>query len=271
MPRCAETTCRRWRPDPAALEWLRWAPARRLGARQFNGRSYCSRACVEQAARADLDGHTTQRAAGTPTLPPSKLGLLLRYAGAITQAQLDAALVEHRKTGLRIGEQLERLGHATAADVLQALAVQAGVGYLTAFDVSRVAHGPAPLPAAMVRALGLVPFETDRDRRRLSVVTAAPLPRAAIRALATLTGYVPEVYLVADRVFQAAMDVYDAAHTDPAHDTATVDGLSAAAAHVADVVETQGAATMRLADCRDYMWVRVEGPRRVDDLIVAGA
>jgi hypothetical protein len=195
--------------------------------------------------------------------------VLLRHAGAITQSELDAALAAGAQSGLRIGEQLERLGYTTAEEVLRGLATQAGVSYLSSFDVSRVNPGPARLPASMVRALGLVPFEADEVRRRLAVVCAAPVPRNAMRALARLTGWTPDVYLVTDRVFGAALDAYQP--TGPAaapHQALRVESLAAAAALVADEAAQERAVTMRHADCNDYRWVRVQGPRRVSDVLV---
>ena len=59
-----------------------------MGALQFNGLWYCSRACVEQAARAGLNQDRT-RARVSNGLPPLKLGVLLRHAGVVTQAQLE--------------------------------------------------------------------------------------------------------------------------------------------------------------------------------------
>ena len=43
MPRCADYTCGRWRPERLAPRWA-------AGIR-FNGHWYCSRTCVEHAAR----------------------------------------------------------------------------------------------------------------------------------------------------------------------------------------------------------------------------
>ena len=89
--------------------------------------------------------------------------------------------------------------------------------------------------------------------RKLSVVCAAPVPRTAMRALIRLTGWTPEVYLVTDRVFQAALDAYRPAQgTQTSHQAWTVENMSAAAAHVADVAASERAVTMRHADCDSY-------------------
>jgi hypothetical protein len=242
-----------------------------MGALQFNGLWYCSQACVEQAARAGLK-QEPPRARVSNGLPPLRLGVLLRHAGAITQSQLEAALEAAKESGLKIGAQLELLGYSTPDDVLRALAAQAGVSYLSAFDVARVERAPISMPAAMVRALGLVPFEADDVLKKLRVVCAAPVPKAALRALVRLTGWAPEVYLVTDRVFEQALDAYRPAHEGAkAHQAVTVETVSAAAALVAQVAANERAVTMHHADCDAYRWVRVQAPQRVSDLLVTAA
>ncbi len=268
MPRCADVTCGRWRPDLTSLKGVAGS-IRRVGALQFNGHWYCSRHCVEQAARARLNEDTSRTQLST-ALPPLRLGVLLRHAGAITQSELDAALAMTGRTGLRIGEQLERLGFTTEEEVLRALATQAGASYLATFDITRVERGPVSLPAATVRALGLIPFEADGALRRLSVICAAPVPRSAVRALIRLTGWAPDVYLVSDRVFQAAHAAYKPAeHAHASHHALTVENVTAAAAHVADLAANERAVTMRHADCNSYRWVRVQTARQISDVLVA--
>lgn len=268
MPRCADERCGRWRPDLSSVERFAGASVLRMGALQFNGLWYCSRACVEQAARAGLNQDRTP-ARVSNGLPPLRVGVLLRHAGVVTQEQLETALEATKETGLRIGAQLERLGYSTSDDVLRALAAQAGVSYLSTFDMTRVERAPVSMPASMVRALGLVPFEADDVLRKLSVVCAAPVPKAAMRALIRLTGWSPEIYLVTDRVFQEALDAYKPAQKDAAsHQAVTVENMSAAAALIAEVAANERAVTMRHADCDSYRWVRVQAPQRVSDLLV---
>jgi hypothetical protein len=253
MPRCADTACRRWRL---------------FGALQFNGNVYCSRACVEQAVLAGL-GETEAAAPRGRTLPPMRLGVLLRHAGVITDAQLNEALEAQSQTGLRIGEQLERMGAAGSDAVLRALAMQAGVSYLSNFDVERVMRAPGALSPAMVRALGLVPFDMNAEGERLKVISAAPLPRAAIRAMTKLTGWTIQAYLVTDAVFDAALDAYQPADQRVSGETGTVRTLNAAAARVAERAARDRAVTMKHVAYDDYVWLRVEGPGQVSDLLVA--
>jgi hypothetical protein len=267
MLRCADTSCARRCRDLSALAWA-GRVVRRWSAIRFNDAWYCSRACVEQAAWRGLAQSAAISWSPTPRRP-LKLGVLLQDAGTISRAQLEMALGASAATGLRIGRQLEKLGFVTPEMVLRALATQAGVSYLSAFDVSRVRRAPVALPEAMVRSLGLVPFEADFEIRQVRVICAAPLQPGALRAFARLTGWTPEAYLVTDHVFEAALAAYRPADdAESLHGASTVGNIGAAAAHVADAAVIDRTVTMRHAAFDDRLWVRVEGMRRVSDLIV---
>ena len=263
MPRCADAGCGRWRPERLAPRWA-------TGIR-FNGDWYCSRACVEGAAREGLDTRATV-APVSSGLPPLRLGVLLRHMGVISEAELNEALRSQRTSGRRLGEELLRLRIiAEPEPILRALAAQANVAYLTAFDIERVTRGPSWLPAATVRALGLVPFELDHRQQKLKVVCAAPVPRTALSAVLKLTGWTAEPYLVEDEVWTRAIEAYrPTAVADPGAtgQARTVADVDAVIAHVADTAQTSRAITMRSARCDRHTWVRIEGPRLVSDLLV---
>ena len=260
MPRCAEDSCGRWRPERLAPKWA-------AGIR-FNGAWYCSRPCVESAARVGLD------LPAIPTLspaklPPLKLGVLLRHLGVLSEEGLDIGLRAQKASGRKLGDELVQLGLVSAESVLKALAAQSAVSYLPAFDATRVTQGPAWLPADTVRALGLVPFEADESQKKLRVICTAPVPRSAMRALLKLTGWTAEPYLVDDEVWHQALRLYR-----PAGDRAqrsevmTVKGNAAAAARVAETALLDRSVTMRAATCDEYTWVRVEGTSQVSDLLI---
>jgi Type II secretion system (T2SS), protein E, N-terminal domain len=155
-----------------------------------------------------------------------------------------------------------------AESILRALAAQSGVSYLAKFDVSRLPPGPEWLPEETVRALGLVPFEVDDDARRLKVLCAAPVPRAALRALTKLTAWIAEPYLVEDAVLEEALRAYrcDRSETTSSPVTTRVSDFATAASRVADVALADRAVTMRHATYDDCTWVRVEGPQQWSDV-----
>src|SRR5215831_4607407 len=119
MPRCADASCVRWRPSLGV-----W------GGVRLNGVWYCSRSCAAAAVRRGLESPPVV-AESAGALPPLRIGALLRHQNAITATQLDEALAAQRKSGLRLGAQLQALGFVSSATLVRALAAQAGVSYLT--------------------------------------------------------------------------------------------------------------------------------------------
>lgn len=261
MPRCADLECGRWRPEKLAPRWV-------SGIR-FNGRWYCSRDCVEHAAHAGLDTPAVP-AVSAGSLPPLRLGVLLRHLGAISEAGLNSALESQRETGLRLGAELLRREMVPSELILKALAAQGGVSYLATFDPRRVTNGPGWLPAETVRALGLIPFDLDESQRQIKVACSAPVPRAAMRALLKLTGWNAEPYLIDDDAWEHALRAYRPSAAVPQlGEAVTVAGISAAAARVADTALADRTLTMRSATYDAYTWVRLEGKKHVSDLLVS--
>jgi type IV pilus assembly protein PilB len=200
-------------------------------------------------------------------LPPLRIGALLRHQGAITQAQLDAALASQRTSRRRLGAELQQLGFVSSATLVRALAAQAGVSYLTSVDPARVRRAPGGLSVDMVRALGLLPFEAETQERRLRVICTAPLPRRALRALARLTGWTAEPYLVDDAVWERALESYQPEANERLQ-SEVVHDVDVASAHVVAAAATGRNAVVRYAGCGDFVWVRVEGGARTQDVLI---
>lgn len=261
MPRCVDRGCGRWRPD-----WL--ADRGHIGSGfRVNGRWHCSRSCIETSVRQWLVVPAEARTV-LPQLPPPRLGGLLRHLGHLGPDALNTALEEQRRTGMRLGEQLRALGLIAKEALLRALGTQAGVSYLTAFDVTKV-RGCCPLAEETVRALGLIPFEFDEEGARVSVICRAPVPKSAVRALASLTGWSVAVYLVEDSVWAAALETYRAgADGSRQVDGAAVSDSAAAIARIVDTVIGERISTMRQTHWDRGTWVRIEGQGRTRDLCV---
>jgi hypothetical protein len=261
MPRCADYMCGRWRPERLAPRWA-------SGIR-FNGDWFCSRDCVENAAKVGLDEPAVP-AVTAGSLPPMRVGAFLRHLGAVSEKDLARALESQKISGRRIGAELQHLGLVGPEPLLRALAAQGNVSYLATFDMSRVSNGPAWLPAEMVRALGLVPFETNDVKRRVRVLCTAPVPKAAVRALAKLTGWTAEPYLVEDQVLRLALEAYRPVTGQSRYGGAALatGSLDAIAARVADSALANRTVTMRHGNVGRYTWVRVEGARQVSDLLI---
>ena len=171
MARCSRTECDRWRPDVLAFHG-------KVGV-LLDAVWYCSTACLELSARRRLVAARRGRLGAVAPIPPLKVGVILVHQRSVSRSDVRRALETQTRTGLQLGQQLIRMELATSEAVLRALAAQSDTGYLTTIDPTRVEAAIGLLSPNAVRALGLVPFETDAERRRLKVACVAPSARSS--------------------------------------------------------------------------------------------
>src|SRR5919112_4689658 len=116
-----------------------------------------------------------------------KLGECLIQAGLITETDLQSALVEHKRSGERLGAVLVRLNLATERQIAKALAYQLGFSYVN------LAENP-PDPSAVI----LIPKEVALKRtciaiavekNLLTVAMSDPLLFTLVQDLEFQTGY----------------------------------------------------------------------------------
>jgi hypothetical protein len=239
------------------------------GGTVLDGDWFCSAECLDAVVRARL-GRSLREPVSAPAQAPSRLGAILAHQRAITVDQLHGGLAAQKRTGLRLGAQLRALGYVTDADVLRALAFQAGIAYLTTPPFSQVAQIACGIPPEAAGALGLVPFEADEKTGRLKVACVAPLPRRALAALRDLTGWVPEAFFVADDAWASLQGAYAAAaRREPAAAPATiVRTMAAAAERVVRAARQARTASLFAGQWEPYVWVRVEGPDSIEDVLL---
>jgi hypothetical protein len=262
MARCSADGCQRWYPDLLV----------RGGAgTTIDNRWFCSEGCVEKTTRRRLLD-ARPMASGIPAVPPVRLGVLLRHRGAVAAADLDRALEAQRKSGMPLGAQLRSMGVIDSAVLVQALAQQAGVSYLTSVEPSIVRDAPGRLSAGAVRALGLVPIR-EPENNRIKVACTAPVPRVACGVLRRLTGWTVEPYLVSEENWAALANAYgESVTTDSTGEHVAefikASSLSDAAARIASAASRKRTVSLTEAVCGPFTWVRVRGDGLVRDVIV---
>jgi type IV pilus assembly protein PilB len=116
-----------------------------------------------------------------------KIGECLIQAGLITDADLQVALAEHKRTGERVGAVLVRLNLATEKQITKALAYQLGFPYVSLAD-------EPPDPAAIVLipkdvALKRVCVAVKLEKNLLTVAMSDPLLFSLVQDLEFQTGY----------------------------------------------------------------------------------
>ena len=116
-----------------------------------------------------------------------KIGECLVQAGLITEADLQTALVEHKRSGERLGSVLVRMNLATERQIAKALAYQLGFSYVN------LAENP-PDPSAVVLipkdvALKRTCIAIAVEKNLLTVAMSDPLLFTLVQDLEFQTGY----------------------------------------------------------------------------------
>ena len=156
---------------------------------------------MEAASKQDIAGRSK------PLLkhaPKKKLGELLVEVGLLTIENLDVALVEQKKTGIRLGEILMRLQFLTEDQMAQALATQCGIRY---FEPALIEIDPAVLsliPETLARKHLTLPVEINN--KRLTVAMVDPLDYASINDLRFHAGMVIEPVVATRYAIMEAID-----------------------------------------------------------------
>ncbi len=158
-----------------------------------------------------------------------KIGECLIQAGLISEADLQVALAEHKRTGERVGTVLVRLNLATEKQITKALAYQLGFPYVSLSD-------EPPDPAAIVLiakdvALKRVCVAVRLEKNLLTVAMSDPLLFSLVQDLEFQTGYrIKQVVATRSDILQAIESGYpDKALTPYAADGAGA-GLTPASA-----------------------------------------
>lgn len=261
MARCARSECGRWRPDSLVRR-------AHVGI-HFDAAWFCSSECLARHTEDVLSAARTH-VAGAPSSAQLRLGDVLVKQQAVTADIVALAVREQRQSGRRLGDQLLQMGLLSREELLRALAAQAGTGYLAQIDARHVEEGPGGLSAETIRVLGLVPFEVSRDGERLAVACVAPVPRASMQALREITGARVDAFVVADTEWQRLAAAYGTRRrpSEPKVATTTLRSIADAALRIAASAGQGGAERMQHACCEPFMWVRLEGQRYREDLLV---
>jgi len=211
----------------------------------------CTRAMVRAAVARELEGQDPEPAPHRHRVP---LGLLLLSHGAITPAQLRAALARQRISGGRLGSWLEGEHGVEERAITRALGVQWGCPVLSVENHSpeRVA---ALVPRLFLDAFGFVPLRLAGSTL-LYVGFEDRIDRCVGLAIERMTGLKVEAGMVDGRAFAAAHRRMLAAAFPPAR-MVEAEGVDALAAAFSSIVEEVRPVEARLVRMRDYLWLRL--------------
>jgi hypothetical protein len=146
------------------------------------------------------------------------LGEMLVERGAISVDQLHMGLAASRRVGQRLGTQLVNLGFIDERSLLEALAEQHGVPFVTEAMLLEFLESlnVGLLPEPMVRRLRAVPFRTVSDR--IQVAMSNPGDARIIDRIANFTQFHVEPFVASDRTIEIAMDLVPTLREVPKED-----------------------------------------------------
>lgn len=135
------------------------------------------------------------------------LGEMLVERGAISVDQLHKGLAASRQVGQRLGTQLVNLGFIDERSLLETLAEQHGVPFVTEAMLMEFLQSldAGLLPEPMVRKLRAVPFRKVRDR--VQVAMSNPGDARIIDRISNFTQFHVEPFVASDRTIELAMDL----------------------------------------------------------------
>ena len=117
-----------------------------------------------------------------------KLGDLLIKAKVLKESQLQAALLEQRRTGGKLGELLVRMEFLTEELLVRALSSQLTLQAVNLEAVQGVApHVLARVPQALARELRVLPLQLKDEGKTLVFAMADPLDLRALDKLRAVT------------------------------------------------------------------------------------
>ena len=134
------------------------------------------------------------------------LGEMLVERGAISVEQLHTGLAACRKGGARLGTYLVDYGFIDERALLEALAEQHGVPFISAHTLSDFleALDQGILPRTMLKQLRVVPFRKVKDR--IQVAMSNPGDARIIDRISNYTQLHVEPFVASDRTIELALD-----------------------------------------------------------------
>ena len=130
------------------------------------------------------------------------IGECLRQAGIITEADLQSALVEHKRSGERLGSVLIRMNLATERQIAKALAYQLGFSYVDLAEHPPDTNAVTLIPKDVALKRNCIAVAVEKNV--LTVAMSDPLLFTLVQDLEFQTGYrIKQVVATRDEIVEA--------------------------------------------------------------------
>lgn len=245
---------------------MRSVPQNRSGI-HFGQTWYCSVDCFVTAMREPLSSLCAGRIVEMPRNPRLSLGLAMLSKGLLMEEDLRAATERSRRTGETIEQTLLRMGLADEKQIAAGRAAQWGVPVLgSEMAGHRVA---ADLPRALLDAHGAVPLHYSTGVKRLVLGFVRRVEHSLLQSIEQMTGCRAEPCFVTPAELGDQSGRVTAA---PGYEEVMIDEPESPAAMARTLgyyaVESV-AREVRLVRCNSWIWGRLDGKRRVVDVVFA--
>lgn len=256
-PTCAAAECSR--RYPLMNGWIQ----RDEGLRTQEGEWFCSPECFERGMTLRLARlPISQR---PPRMNRIPLGLLLHKRGVITTEQLNLALEEHRKSGVKLGECLRRKYGIPESEITGAIAAQWSCPTFPASEIAAPWLGILPL--RLIERYRILPVRLIESTRQLYVGCSERVPYDVLYAMERMLELKTEPCIISDSAFASQLQQHS---NDTADNDIVVETLTSPAevAHMTRSYAQQlQADEVRYVLCGNYVWFRVHGRRHSMNLL----
>jgi hypothetical protein len=227
---------------------------------------FCGVDCLEASLRerfADLAGAArpaeTQRRARVP------LGLMLFSRGYLSEEQFKTTLDAHRHTGARLGDVALQFGYVSEEQVAAALAGQWGYPVFSFKNAS--AQLPLLVPFHLMELHQMLPIQFIDDSTKLLVGFATRVEHSVVQGVERMLGCAVAPCFVTMSDFRARMQVFSSMRPATERVFDQIATPLEMAQTVKDCVLQVGASEVRVALCREYLWIRILGASEQPDLL----
>lgn len=258
VPRCANSNCAR---TALAHAVARWQSGVFLDEEWF-----CGPDCFQHSLDRKLSALMSSRHAQEP--PPRlrlPLGLVLLSRGDLTAEQLRTALDEQRRTNENLGEAVQRLGFATAEQVTSAVATQWSCPVFSLANRQLVPM--VRIPRHLLELYGMLPVHFSEIGRRLMVGFVSRVQYHILRTIEHITRCVATPCFITAREYWDNLHSPAFAQRDDEIVIERTSGPGEMAWLARNYVSQIAAQQSRFGVCRDYLWMRICGPRHEMDLL----
>ena len=247
--------------------FMRSVPQSRVGIR-MGETWYCSMDCFVRATRHQLSALADVRSIDMPRTPRVPIGRVMLSKGYLTDEELRGARAESQLNGEALENVLVRLGLVDEWHLASARAIQWGYPVLGRDRISQSVD--TDLPLSLIKTFSAAPLHYSQSAKRMLMGFVYRVEHSLLHSLEQVTGCRAEPCFITPTELHYQMERLEGARES----REVVLDNSMSAGEMANVVGGLAleikARDARLSRCRDHVWMRLSGKRRMIDVLFRG-